>query len=184
MKSDFKKMYEEQKNKSARERVDIQNTQRNKMIEEQLLDFIKNDVLYLFVTGSAGSRFPDQDNLAFTNAGIVLNSIYNIYIKYPQLKVDNLLEEALIILLNGEHGYVYTALNTIDVQLYNEKNGYSPFKIDNPQVFVALKESIQKNIDYLRSSSAYKGRLYDKNLYGFVEDINVKTEGQKGIRIL
>lgn len=182
--NDYKKMLEEQKNKTNRERVDYQYNQKREFIEKQLLRFIKNDALYLFVAGGAGTRFVDEDDLAFTNAGIVLNAIYNIYIKYPELNIDNLLENALIILLQGEIGYVYTALNTIDTQLYNEKRKTAPFKLDNPELFFAIKESVQKNIDTLKNLGIYKGKLYDRKLYGYVEDLDQKIEEQKGIKIL
>lgn len=184
MYNEYKEMIEKQKNMSPRQRADYQNEQRNKLVEQQALSFIKDGILHLFVAGGAGSRIPEQDNLAFTNAGVVLNAIYGIYIEYPELNVDDLLEQALIELLNGEIGYFYTALNTIDVQLYNEKIGASPFKIDNPQVFLCLKDNIKRNSDYLKSSSAYKGRLYANKLYGFAEDVDQKIEEQKGIKVL
>ena len=184
MNNESRKNLEIQRNMTASQRSDYQNNQRQIQIENKLLRFVNNGMLHLFVAGGAGSRFADEENLSFTNAGIVLNAIYNVYEKYPDLKIDNLLEQALIKLLSSDIGYVYTALNTIDLQLHNEMNGASPFKIDNPAVFSALRESVIKNLDYLKSSADYRGRLYDNKLYGYVEAINKRLEEQKGVKIL
>jgi len=184
MNNDFKKILEEQKNMTSRERVNYQIEQRNNLIEKQLLRFINNNALDLFIAGGAGSRIPDQDDLAFTNAGVVLNAIYNVYQKYPELGVNNLLEQALIKLLNSGQGHFYTALNTIDTQLHNEKNGSAPFKIVQQQVFISLKNGIKSNMNYLKESEDYRGKLYDNKLYGYVEDIDKKLEEQKGIKVL
>jgi len=106
------------------------------------------------------------------------------YQKYPELGVNNLLEQALIKLLNSGQGHFYTALNTIDTQLHNEKNGSAPFKIVQQQVFISLKNGIKSNMNYLKESEDYRGKLYDNKLYGYVEDIDKKLEEQKGIKVL
>ncbi len=183
MNNDYGKMMEELKNMPLSQRSDYLYELRSELAEQEALNYVKSGILDLFVLGAIG-RVPDQDNLAFTNAGVVLNTIYRIYKKYPELKVDDLLEQALIKLLKGEVGEFYAALNTIDTQLYNEKSGASPFRIDDPQVFISLKDSIRKNSDYLKNSMDYRGRLYENKLYGFVEDIDKKLEEQKGVRVL
>jgi len=152
--------------------------------EQQILRIINNDALDLFVAGAAGCRFPDADGLSFTNAGTVLNSIYRVYKKYPELNVDDLLNQALIKLLNGPEGYFYTALNTIYTQLWSEENGTSPFEINDQRVFITLKENIKRNLHYLKTADDYRGALYKNKLYGFVEDINGRIKKQKGIEVL
>ena len=179
----YKKIIEEQKNMNSWQRADYLYEQKNNMIEQEVLDFIKDDMLDDFLVGRFGSDFPDSSGLAYTNAGVVLNAIYSVYKKYPELKVNKLFEQALIKLLNEPIGSFYSALNTIYVQLKFEKEGYAPFKIDEPQVFVALRDTIIKNANILKQDASFRGRLYN-NLYGFAEDVNKQIEEQKGIRVL
>ena len=184
MNKNYKQMYEEQKNMSSAERTNYQNEQRNNAIDQKTMRFIENGVLDLFIAGAAGARFPEEDGLAFTNAGIVLSSIYRVYLKYPDMRIDILFEEALIKLLNKNVGELYTALNTINSQLYFEQNGVAPFKLNNPDLFVILKQKVKQHEEFLKTSTSYRGKLYNNNLYGFVEEIGDKIEQQKGVKIL
>lgn len=184
MKEDIKKSYEEQKNMNYQQRNQYRYERLNNKIEQRVLKFIQHNNLHQFIAGDAGSRFEDESDLSYTNAGVVLNAIYRVYEKYPELKVDDKFEDSLIKLLDGGRVDFYIALNTIYVQLDNEEKGVSPFMIDNPEVYKELKSSIIKNMDYLNNSRDYRGRLYDNNLFGFVEDIDKTVENQKGIKIL
>ena len=158
---------------------------RNRLLENTILDYIKHDVLELFIAGMGGTRFVDESKLSFTDANKVLEYIYRFYIMHPELHMDDLLEKSLIKLFRSEHnGYFFAALNTLDAQLRNEKNGNAPFRIDNPEVFISMKQAVIKKADYIRTSRAYRGKLYDNNLYGFVEEVDKAVEEQKGFKVI
>lgn len=158
---------------------------KNRLLENTILDFIRCEEFENFVAGMGGTRFEDDSGLAFTDANKVLEYIYRFDIMHPELHMCDLLEKALIKLFQSEYdGYFYSALNTLDAQLRNEKNGISTFKIDDPNVFIALKKAIIKKAEFLRKSRIYRGKLYDNNLYGFVEEVDKKVEEQKGFKVL
>ena len=118
---EIKKAYELMGRMTTAERVNYQNEQRQILYENKLIDFIQAGNMELFISGSAGTRFPQSDGLAFTNAGVVLYTVYSVYKKYPEMHVDTLFHEALIKMLDGPEGLLFTALNTIHAQLCNER---------------------------------------------------------------
>lgn len=181
----IKRLFENQEGLSKKQSDIYWDKARKTVNEELLMEYIKADELESFVAGMGGTRFVDKSDLSFTDARIVLEYIYRAYRKHPDMHIDDMLERSLIkLLLDGSDGYFYAAINTLDVQLQNEKDKKSPFTIDDPQVFIALKKAIIEKMDYLKRSKRYKGRLYDNNLFGFVEDIDRKLEEQKGVRII
>ena len=85
---------------------------------------------------------------SFPGAGhnyyITLEAIYKYYKEYPYKKVDKILFNTLMTCINGMSSTRALSLicNYIIAQVKNEKQGISPFKLDNIQLLKQMKSSV------------------------------------------
>ena len=98
----------------------------------------------------------------------VLNSIYRYSINNPEVNVANILEEILnfVAMYFGSLEEFLMIMNYVYLQLDNEKNNKSPFKINVIRILNALKSNI------LSDSGLYQNKMFIEQVHKSEEYLN------------
>ena len=120
-----------------------------------------------------------------TDVGSVLTKgIYLVYKENPEVKIDKLLVETLLTMMNGEIFDIYCALSTIYSQLIEESFDASPFKIDRDKILSKLRSSLKNNEVDLKKYFEWEGMGRPQGLWTEVLRINMLCEKYWNISIL
>jgi hypothetical protein len=120
-----------------------------------------------------------------TDVGSVLTKgIYIVYKENPEVRIDKLLEETLLIMMNGEMVDIYCALSTIYCQLIEESFDSSPFKIDRDKILSKLRSSLKNNEVNLKNYFEWEGMGRPQGMWTEVLRINSLCEKHWNISIL
>lgn len=120
-----------------------------------------------------------------TDVGNVLTKgIYIVYKEKPEVKIDKLLEEALLKMMDGEIIDIYCALSTIYCQLIEESFDSAPFKIDRTKILSKLGVSLKNNEVNLKNYFEWEGMGKPEGMWTEVLRINSLCEKHWNISIL
>ena len=107
------------------------------------LDGITEMAFFLVITGIGKYRLESYPG-AGHNFYIVLEAIYKYYRENPGKNVDKILFNTFMLYINAMSALNALSLicNYIVAQVKNEKQGISPFKLDNIQLLKQMKSSV------------------------------------------
>ena len=109
--------------------------------------------------------------LYLANFDAVLDAFYSLHNAHPNLNLDKLLRDELLVI--SETNYeVYNVLLLISSQLRNEKNGTSPFKVINIEILKNCKRSVNQLKDALAKIKKHEGRNRENGYLDVIKDIN------------
>lgn len=178
MKNDLRENFNVQKDLSYLERKNIQ-------ADNYLLFSISQGTFKQFVSiGMESKKANIEESNSIGNVRFILETIYRVYLKKPNLHIDKLFENTLIEMLNGNFYDFYAAMDTIKFHLQYESTGKAPFKLKNDEMYKVLKSAILKNYEYIDHKMYYAGRNYENGLLGYVENLNNEVEKNTGHKIL
>ena len=175
--SNIKDRFEEVKKMTPYERV-------NQIQDIYLEDAIKSGFLASFLSGKNGFRLEGHSEMSVTRISAVWDAIYRYHAKNPEVKLNSLVEDALIELSGKGPVHVYAALDAIQCHLENEKRGIATFSIKNPQVYEALKQGIIRHKTLFENNPNFRGKLYSNHIMGYAEEVDKQVQAQTGFKIL
>ena len=176
-KQEFKDKLEEYRQISPDMRV-------QKTFDSIFESMVKEQSLRLFLLGQI-AYFDFKPEYAVADFNSIFSVIYDKYKTHPEYKVDELLEKTLIDMGNANHWFdVYASVEIIQYQLEQEKNGKSPFRIDDPKVYEAIKNGIIKYRDIFTKVNKCKAQLYENKANGLINEVDKQVQEQTGNRIL
>lgn len=156
-----------------------------KMFEEKriskteclLLLSAKDDISFgKFVSGGGEFKLYYDRNvdpkLYFTNVPMMLQTIYDAYLKYPNYHFEKRLENFLM--TNAKFpGYAYKILTILDYHIQNEKNNISTFKLNNViEILEICKNTVKNNIEYFKVERMYEGRYEEQGYFSVIQKYN------------
>lgn len=136
------------------------NERNKKVIRDLLIIAIRNKEFVEFVLMMPNYCVETRDLNGFVkpNRYYTMQAIYEYYSENPEVKLDELLYDALIYIstsYKGE-GAIENVLEVVKYQLHHEKDGLAPFKIDCQAVLDKLRVTIFENKEmYLKSKEAF-----------------------------
>ncbi|AAK78116.1 hypothetical protein BJV85_000022 [Clostridium acetobutylicum] len=120
-----------------------------------------------------------------TDVGSILaKGIYEIYKENPSVKIDKLLEETLLKMMDGGIVDIYCALSTIYSQLIEESFGSAPFRINKAKILSKLKNSLISNKADLKSYFEWEGMGKPEGMWSEVLRINILCEKHWNLSII
>lgn len=143
---------------------------------QYLLEAITNNEMVEWLEGKGKYK---QDPNYFTNISaptdwtiIIPKELYKLYSDKPELKVDSILEDSLLKMLDREPFDIYVALSVFYFQLLEEQRGTSPFIINRSKLISKLKKTLIENETKLKNYYEWVGTQYNEGVWGEVLRIN------------
>lgn len=124
-----------------------------------------------------------DSELYFTNTHSVLSAFYKLYAKYPNYKLDKILNDWMF---NNSHkpGYVYYILHYINLYLDDKKNGYNTFELNNlNEILKNCSLLINKYKTRFMEFKDYEGKNKSNGYLGVFADYNKNFRNELGYDI-
>lgn len=157
-------------------------------IKDQVIKSINNNEFIDMLEGKGDYKVELHQwisaNVPTDAESILTKGIYPIYIYDKNIKIELLLEEALISMMDGELFDLYCALSIIFCQLIEEGFGSAPFKINKNKVLSKLKVALKKNENKLKKYFEWEGMGKPEGLWSEVLRIDSICKKRWGIEIL
>ncbi len=115
-----------------------------------------------------------------TDVGKVLSKgIYKLYKINPKIK--DKMENELLNMLEQTNYDVYIVILYIMSQLFKEKNGLSPFKMNMSLILPKIKNEIKRRSETLKKGIEYPNGFYQKRAWEEIERFKYVCKIQYGI---
>lgn len=157
-------------------------------IKTKTIEAINNNELIDLLEGAGSYRVELHQWVGAhvpTDIGSVLTKgIYEVYKEISSAKIDKLLEEALLKMMDGDVFDIYCALSTIYSQLIEESFDSAPFKIDRDKILSKLKSSLKTNEVDLKNYLDWEGMGNPEGMWSEVLRINSLCQKYWNISII
>lgn len=153
-----------------------------------LLKAIKEKEVIKYLEGKDGYNFEVEH---WVNASaptdwtkIIPKGIYAVYRENPEFKIDEIYEDALLEMMDGDPFDIYVALPIIHFQLIREERNASPFTIDKIKVLKKLSQTLIRNKEKLMNYFEWEGKKYKEGIWGEVIRIDKLFKSKWNISII
>ena len=157
-------------------------------IKNLLLEAVSKNEMIEFLEGKNGYRVNVSQfvplNVPTDWTQIIPIGIYSAFLEKPKLKLDEMYEDAIIRMLEGDVFDIYVALSITHFQLLEEQSQTSPFRMNKDKILKKLREVIKVNEEYLRNYFEWSGAVYKDGMWGEVNRIDYLWREYLGISIL
>lgn len=130
-----------------------------KYAEEILEVALQHNKLDSFLSGEPPLNIDalNEKNEKINNHMLVMKTIYRKHMKDPSLNLDKQVYEAMLsVLRNREHEYlILNIVKDIEYQLFIEKKGIAPFKLECSSLLKEAKKNIKRN------KNKYTSNIFD-----------------------
>lgn len=152
---------------------------------EMIFEAIKKGELGSLLRGDEGYKLETSQyapGTEPTDIGKVLSKgIYKAY--NVQTNIKESLESVLLCMLGETDFDVYIVVLYIMSQLFKEKNGLSPFKMDMSFILPKLKQEIHKRSDGIMNGVKYPNGFIKKSAWDEFERFNLVCKEEYGIEL-
>lgn len=153
--------------------------------EDIIFEAIEKDELKLLLRGDEPYRLePSQyaPCAEVTDVGKILSKIiYKVYKIQPSIKQK--VEDALLEMLSQTNFDVYVVILYVLSQLFKEKNGLSPFKLNMEIILLNLSIEIKKRKDEFRQGIVYPSGFRNSNAWNEIERFNCVAQEEYDIKL-
>lgn len=146
---------------------------------------LEKDEFIHFLRGNKGymiewSQYaPDVE---LTNVDKVLaRGIYKMYKVDPSIK--DIYEKSLEKMLDMTDFDVYMVVSYMMSQLFNEKNGMSPFMIERENIIQKMREELNKRKNSITEGIVYPSQYVNKNAWNELERFNIVCKEEYGVML-
>ena len=146
-------------------------------VDKLLYKAIQDKKLIEFLEGKEHMDIGNSSH--FSNTGyptewpnIISNGFYKLYKDSPDLKIDLVLEDALLNMLLGDVFEIYCAINIWYIQIENERNNRSPFELKKQKFIDEIRKTLIRNRDKLLKYYDWDGRNEEEGMWGYIKRIN------------
>ena len=145
---------------------------------------INNNELQECLRGNGKYRYQDKNDPGPVNQSIVLDSIYKIYEKEPDVKIDILFQRSLCDMINSDVEGIYLVIYYLYEQIGNEVKGVSPFKIDRLLFKSKVIDAIKNNKIEIDNTNQLERLNVKGNILKRIYKINDFSIKKYGVSIL
>lgn len=145
---------------------------------------INNNQLKECLRGEGKYKYEDKNTSGPVDQSVILNAIYELYRKEPNLRVNTLFEEGLIDMINDDVEGIYLAIYYIYEQIGNEVKGISPFKINRLSVVDRISNVIKNRKTEIDNTNELDRLNVKGNILKKIYKINDFSIRKYGVAIL
>lgn len=157
-------------------------------IKTKTIDAINNNELINLLEGIGSYRVELHQwvsaHVPTDTESVLTKGIYEVYKESPSIKIDKLLEEALLKMMDGCVFDIYCALSTIYCQLIEESFDSAPFKIDRDKILSKLRITLKINEVDLKNYLEWEGMGNPEGMWSEVLRINSLCQKYWNISII
>jgi len=156
--------------------------------KELLLEALKQNELIDYLEG-VGKYKLELDQWVNASAPtdwtkIIPKGIYKVYKENPELKVDILLEEALMEMLNRDAFDIYVAVSVIYFQFNREHRGDAPFVLNRDKLLTHVRKSLNVNEEKLKNYDSWEGKGKSNGIWEEMERFDTLCQNKWNFSII
>lgn len=145
-------------------------------IEQIIIKSIKRKELYKVLLGEDKYKVDISPfvgaNVPTDWPNIMRGGIYKVFNEYPELNIDNELENTLCFLLDKGVFEIYVSVSVLFFQIISEENGISPFKINRDKILNITRRVLLKNQNEMYNYKKWMGEYYSNGIWEEFQRIN------------
>lgn len=157
-------------------------------IEQIIIDSMKRKELHKVLLGKDNYKVHISPfigtNVPTDWPNIMRAGIYKVFDKYPELNIDEELENELYFLLDKGILEIYVSVSVLFFQIMSEENGTAPFKINRDKILNIIRDVLVKNQNEMCEYKEWMGEYYSNGIWGEFERINKILKEDYGITII
>ncbi len=158
------------------------------MERDLLLEAIKKNELIEYLEGKENYKL-DMGHWVNANAPtdwtrIIPKGLYRVYRENPELKLNDILEDALLEMMNREPFDIYVALSVIYFQLIREQRGDAPFNINREIILENLRKTLLENEKKMKNYFEWEGKDNEDGIWSEVVRIDSLCKNKWNLSIL